>query len=82
MKATGIVRKIDELGRVVIPMEIRKTMGINEKDPMEIFTDGSRIIFQKYAPGCTFCGASEPIRTFRNKPVCERCTRELMEGGE
>lgn len=50
MKSTGIVRKVDELGRVVIPMEIRRNLGINEKDPMEIFIDGDQIILKKYKP--------------------------------
>lgn len=54
MKSTGIVRKVDELGRIVIPMELRKSLGISEKDPMEIFVDGDQIILRKYAPGCVF----------------------------
>ena len=56
MKSTGIVRKIDELGRVVIPMEIRNTMGINSRDAMEIFVDGDKIILRKYGTSCVFCG--------------------------
>lgn len=77
MKATGIVRKIDELGRVVIPAELRRTMGIEEKASLEIFTDGSRIVFQKYEPGCTFCGCSDALEAFRDKHVCKRCIQEL-----
>lgn len=56
MKSTGMVRKIDKLGRVVIPMELRRTMGIDEKDPLEIYVDGEKIVLQKYRPGCIFCG--------------------------
>ena len=55
MKSMGIVRKVDELGRVVLPMELRKTMDINEKDPLEIFVDGSSIVLKKYEPACIFC---------------------------
>lgn len=56
MKATGIVRKVDELGRVVIPIELRRTLGIGEKDPLEIFVDGEEIILRKYEPCCVLCG--------------------------
>ncbi|MCY9763927.1 AbrB/MazE/SpoVT family DNA-binding domain-containing protein [Paenibacillus alvei] len=79
MKSTGIVRRIDELGRLVIPMELRRTMGISEKEQMEIFTDGSRIIIQKYETCCTFCGTSEEVKEFRKKTVCTRCIKGLHE---
>lgn len=74
MKATGIVRRVDDLGRVVIPKELRRTLGVKEGDPMEIFTDGKRVVLQKYAPGCTLCGESDrPLETVMNKLVCTRC---------
>ena len=68
MKATGIVRKVDELGRIVIPRELRRTLGINEKDPVEIYTDGKGIILRKYAPGCAFCGSVNGIRYIHGTP--------------
>jgi len=79
MKATGIVRQVDPLGRVVIPMELRKTMGIGEGTPMEIFVDGERIILQKYAPGCTFCGNPDGLKYIKGKPVCGECAGEAAE---
>ncbi len=56
MKATGIVRKVDELGRVVLPIELRNKFDIKVKDPIEIFVDGSSIVLKKYEPNCVFCG--------------------------
>lgn len=82
MKATGIVRKIDELGRLVIPMELRKTMKIGEKDPMEIFVSGDVIMLKKYAPGCTFCGCSSTerrIESLFDKPVCAGCIEKIKD---
>jgi len=73
MKSTGVVRKIDDLGRVVIPMELRRTLGLEEKDPLEIYTDGDRIVLKKYAPGCTFCGQTEGLKSFFGKLVCTGC---------
>lgn len=82
MKATGIVRKVDELGRVVIPIELRKTLGINEKDGLEIFTDGERIVLRKYAPGCTFCGNANDLSNLLGKAVCGSCTAEIRKLGK
>ena len=67
MKSTGIVRKVDELGRVVIPIELRRTLRIEEKDALEIYVDGERIILKKYEPACIFCGNAENVRNFRGK---------------
>ena len=61
MKSTGIIRKVDELGRIVIPMELRKSMDIKEKDPLEIFTDQGSIVLKKYSNTCVFCGEGEDI---------------------
>ncbi len=77
MKSTGIVRKIDELGRVVIPIELRRTLGIGEKDALEIYVDGDRIIFKKYEPACTFCDNASDIVHFKGKNVCKSCVAEL-----
>lgn len=78
MKATGIVRKVDELGRIVLPKELRRTLGIGEKDPMEIYTDGKGIILRKYAPGCAFCGSMNGIRYIRSTPVCGACAYNMQ----
>lgn len=77
MKATGIVRKVDELGRVVIPMELRRTLGIGEKDPLEIFTDGEQIILRKYAPGCVLTGETDDLITFKGRLVSKAAIREM-----
>lgn len=73
MKATGIVRKVDELGRVVIPMELRKTMGIDIKDPLEIFVEEETIILKKYEPACIFCGNAKDTVTFGGRVLCRKC---------
>lgn len=78
MKATGIVRKIDELGRIVLPKELRRTLGIGEKDPMEIYTDGKGIILRKYAPGCAFCGSVNGVRYIHGTPVCGACAYNMQ----
>lgn len=73
MKSTGIVRKLDELGRVVIPVELRRTLSIEEKDGLEIFVDGDRIVLRKYQPTCIFCGNADEITSFKGKNVCQKC---------
>ena len=67
MKSTGIVRKVDELGRVVIPIELRRTLGIGEKDALEIYVDGERIMLKKYEPACIFCGNAENVILLQRK---------------
>lgn len=80
MKATGIVRKVDELGRIVLPMELRKTLDIKEKDPVEIFVNGSDIVLRKYAPGCVHCGSvGDELKHYRGSAVCVTCIN-LMKG--
>ncbi|MDF2644908.1 MAG: AbrB family transcriptional regulator [Paenibacillus sp.] len=79
MKATGIVRKVDELGRVVIPIELRRTLGIDEKDALEIFVDGERIILRKYEPTCIFTGSAENLIFFRGRMVSSDCLGELQQ---
>lgn len=73
MKSTGIVRKVDELGRVVIPIELRRTMNIHEKDALEIFVDGERIVLKKYEPACIFCGNADNMRNIMGKNICVDC---------
>ena len=77
LKSTGIVRKVDELGRVVIPIELRRTLGIDIKDPVEIYVDGENIILKKYQPACIFCDKADNVVLFKGKNVCADCIREL-----
>ena len=77
MKSTGIVRKVDELGRIVLPIELRRNLDIEERDPIEIFLEGDRIILQKYEPACLFCGSSNDLTQYRGKNVCRGCVRNL-----
>ena len=79
MKATGIVRKIDELGRVVLPIELRRTFDINVKDPIEIFVDDDAIILKKYELSCIFCGSKKNVTEFKNKNVCAKCREEISK---
>jgi transcriptional pleiotropic regulator of transition state genes len=78
MKSTGIVRKVDNLGRIVLPSEIRQTLDIQEgRDSIEIFTDNDRIVLQKYKPGCIFCGNVENIHFFSENRICKDCIAKL-----
>ena len=77
MKSTGVVRKVDELGRIVLPAEIRQSMDIQVKDAVEIFTDENRIILQKYHPACIFCNNADDIVYFNNKRICTACLEKI-----
>ncbi len=77
MKSTGIVRKIDELGRIVLPIEIRRTMNLERSDAVEIFVDEEKIILRKYEPSCVFCGNSDNVTLFKGKLVCAECLNSL-----
>lgn len=77
MKSTGIVRNIDELGRVVVPKELRRKLGIANTDPVEIFCEEDKIIIKKYIPVCHFCGSSEGLVEYREKRICSECIKEL-----
>lgn len=77
MKATGIVRKVDELGRIVLPIELRRNLDIEERDALEIYLDGDKIILQKYEPACLFCGSAQSLVSYRGKNVCAACIREM-----
>ena len=79
MKATGIVRRVDELGRVVIPIELRNKFEIAEKDPIEIYVDGSTIILKKYEPNCIFCGNSKTLTEYKGKLICDKCANQIGE---
>ena len=77
MKSTGVVRKVDALGRIVIPIELRRTMGIEEKDALEIYVDNEKIILRKYEPACIFCGNAEEVFNYKGKNICRSCLTEL-----
>ena len=80
MKSTGIVRKVDELGRIVLPIELRRTLDIAERDPLEIYTEGNdTIILKKYQPTCVFCGDARGVKVFKGKNVCADCAKSLAE---
>ena len=77
MKATGIVRRVDELGRVVIPIELRNKLDIKVKDPIEIFVDSNAIVLKKYEPNCIFCGNSKELVSYNEKLICEKCAKKI-----
>lgn len=77
MSDTGIVRRVDDLGRIVIPMELRRTLGIREHDALSISVDGERIVLQKYSAACAICGSESDIQVIRERPVCAGCIEEI-----
>ena len=77
MKSTGIVRKVDELGRVVLPIELRRTLDIAEKDALEIYVDGATIILKKYDPACIFFDNAKDIKAYKGKNICSECLESL-----
>ena len=79
MKSTGIVRRVDELGRVVIPIESRNKFEIAEKDPIEIYVEGSSIILKKFEPNCVFCGSTKDLVEYKDKLVCSKCAENLNQ---
>ena len=76
-KSTGIIRHIDELGRIVIPIEIRKRFGLGEKDPLEISVKDETILLSRPKSACVFCGSSDAVEEHRGRPVCRSCIAEL-----
>ncbi|MDP4178134.1 MAG: AbrB/MazE/SpoVT family DNA-binding domain-containing protein [Bacillota bacterium] len=77
MKSTGIVRKVDELGRIVLPIELRRTLEIDIKDPLEIYVEGEHIILRKYSPSCIFCGESKDVINYKGKNICVPCLDDI-----
>ncbi|WFD11989.1 AbrB/MazE/SpoVT family DNA-binding domain-containing protein [Tepidibacter hydrothermalis] len=77
MKATGVVRAVDQLGRIVLPIELRRTLNIEVKDALEIYVDGESIILKKYEPACVFCGNAKNVKHFEGKNICSECIRKL-----
>lgn len=80
MQATGIVRHVDELGRIVLPIEVRRRLELNAKDGVEIFMESDRVILMKHSPCCVFCGDAGDIVPFKNKKVCRKCLEAIKEG--
>lgn len=81
MKSTGIVRNVDELGRIVVPKEMRKQMGIANSDPVEIYVEGDKIILTKYNPCCHFCSSENDVVEFKGKRICRACINEIIDKG-
>lgn len=81
MKSVGIVRKIDELGRIVLPIELRRTLDLKEKDSVEIIAEGESIVLRKYQPNCIFCENAKNLVEYKGKLVCSRCVASLIEQG-
>ena len=79
MKSIGIVRKVDKLGRIVLPVELRKTLDIGDKDDLEIAVEGDKVVLRKYNPACIFCDGVKDIGVFRGKNICLNCLRELQQ---
>ena len=79
MKSTGIVRRVDELVRIVLPIELRRTLDITERDSLEIYVDGSSIILKKYQPACIFCDDAKDVVSYKGKNICAKCLKELKE---
>lgn len=81
MKTTGIVRQMDSLGRIVLPIELRRTLDIAQKDSLEIYVEGNQIILKKYEPTCIFCDNSKDVIVFKDRNICPACLAELKAQG-
>lgn len=79
MKSTGIVRRIDNLGRVVLPIELRRIFDIDKEDPVEIFVDDNYIMLKKYQPACIFCNDAKDVINFKGKNICQKCLAEMRD---
>lgn len=80
MKSTGIIRKVDELGRIVLPIELRRMLDIAERDELEIYLDNDRVVLQKFEPSCIFCSSSQKLVSYRGKNVCQECIQTMKNG--
>ncbi len=80
MRSTGIVRKLDELGRIVLPIELRRTLDIAERDELEIYLEDDKVVLKKYEPSCIFCSSTRGLVTYRGKNVCTACIQKLNQG--
>lgn len=82
MKSTGMIRKVDELGRVVIPIEMRNQFNIIERDPLEIYVDGNSIVLKKYEKSCLFCESTKKLTEYKGKLICNKCLKQIKELNE
>ena len=78
-KSTGIKREVDKLGRIVLPIELRRTMELESGDAVEIYVEGNRVILEKYRPSCIFCGKSEDVIVYKDKNICPTCVAEIRK---
>ncbi len=79
MKTTGMIRQLDTLGRIVLPIELRRTLDIDAKDMLEIYVEGETVVLRKYEPNCHFCGSTAELSSFRDKLICKDCLKELKK---
>ena len=79
MKSTGIIRKVDELGRIVLPIELRRTLDISERDELEIYMENDQIILKKYEPSCIFCASERSLSSYKGKNICPTCIRNMAK---
>ena len=79
MKSTGIVRKVDNLGRIVLPVELRRTLDIDIHSDVEIYVEGDQVILKKYVPDCIFCGSRENVTLFEDKYICKECREKIAK---
>ncbi len=77
MKSAGVVRKIDELGRIVVPIELRKSLNIGKREAVEISLDNDCILIKKFEPGCCLCGSTDNLQTYNGNKICSECVEEL-----
>lgn len=76
---TGMIRRVDELGRVVIPIEIRNSLDIKERDPMEFHVENRKLILEKYEQGCIFCDSKDDLKEINGKMICKKCVSKIQE---
>ncbi len=79
MKSMGIVRKMDDLGRIVLPAELRRQFDIAERDAVEIYTDGDKIVLKKFKTSCVFCDAEDDLITYQDKAICPECVKKISK---
>jgi transcriptional pleiotropic regulator of transition state genes len=79
MKPAGVVRKVDQLGRIVLPKSLRKRYQMNEGDPVEILVQGDHIILERYRPKCVFCGNMKEVNDFKERYICADCLEQMHD---
>lgn len=79
MKETGVTRSLDSLGRVVIPIEIRRHFGIIEDDRLEFYVEDDKIIMKKFINSCTFCDSRDDLTKYKGKYICPECLSEIKD---